>query len=240
MPWNMIGLHSATNKGEIQQGFDGKNLGIVQDFLKRGLDMTKKETDKRLSRGKGVQLPKVVESDKEKINSTPDMFATSQAFATARNQKFDKEKEQEKAEARDAEWERVCKIPDSSSDLIVITKTKKLGAYIVAVTQKSPAKFRSVFVNRMHNLCLDALQDMFRANFIRQDCIENKKQREQYQTDAIIKLKMLGYIALLAENSGCILTRQLKQISIQVGEVVNLATAWKKSDDKKWREKQES
>ena len=200
--------------------------------------MTKKEPDKRLSRNKSLDLPKVVENDVGKINSSLDLFSTSQAFATARDKKFNQKKEQAKAEAKDAEWEQACKIPESSSDLIVITKTKKLGAYIVAVTQKSPAKFRSVFVNRMHNLCLDALQDMFRANFIRQDCIENKKQRERYQTDAIIKLKMLGYIALLSENAGCILTRQLKQISIQVSEAVNLAAAWRKSDDEKWREKE--
>ena len=199
--------------------------------------MTKKEPDKQLSRSKSLKLPKIVENDAGKINSAPDLFSTSQAFATARDKKFNMKREQEKAEVKDAEWEQVCKIPDAASDLIVITKTKKLGAYIIAVTQKSPAKFRSVFVNRMHNLCLDALQDMFRANFIRQDSIENKKQREQYQTDAIIKLKMLGYIALLAENSGCILTRQLKQISIQVSDSVNLTAAWRKSDDEKWREK---
>lgn len=202
--------------------------------------MTQKEPDKRLSRNKSLKLPKVVENDAGKINSVPDLFSTSQAFATARDKKFSMKKEQAKAEVKDAEWEQACKIPDAASDLIVITKTKKLGAYIIAVTQKSPAKFRSVFVNRMHNLCLDALQDMFRANFIRQDSIENKKQREQYQTDAIIKLKMLGYIALLAENSGCILTRQLKQISIQVSDAVNLTAAWRKSDDEKWREKGKS
>lgn len=191
-----------------------------------------------LSRNKALKLPRSVKKENDKVNSAPDLFAASQAFATARDKKFNNMKEQDKAEARDAEWEQVCKIPESSSDLIVITKIKKLGAYIVAVTQKSPAKFRSVFVNRMHNLCLDALQDLFRANFIRQDCIENKKRREQYQTDAIIKLKMLGYIALLSENAGCILTRQLKQISIQVSDAINLAAAWRKSDDEKWREKE--
>jgi len=200
--------------------------------------MPNDQTDKRLSRSKALNLPNVVKDEVGKINSTLDMFSSSEAFATARDKKFNKKKEQAKAEARDAEWEQACKIPESSSDLIVITKTKKLGAYIIAVTQKSPAKFRSVFVNRMHNLCLDALQDMFRANFIRQDCIENKKQREKYQTDAIIKLKMLGYIGLLAENAGCLLTRQLKQISIQVSDAVNLAAAWRKSDDEKWREKE--
>jgi hypothetical protein len=197
-----------------------------------------KNRNNQLGRNKSLKLPKSVKTEGDKVNSSLDLFSASQAFATARDRKFDRPKEEAKAEAKDAEWEQVCKIPESSSDLIVITKTKKLGAYVIAVTQKSPAKFRSVFVNRMHNLCLDALQDMFRANFIRQDSIENKKQREKYQTDAIIKLKMLAYIALLAENAGCLLTRQLKQISIQVGDAVNLAAAWRKSDEEKWREKE--
>ncbi|MCL2473563.1 MAG: hypothetical protein FWF23_01460 [Alphaproteobacteria bacterium] len=145
----------------------------------------------------------------------------------------------EKAAAeKDTELERVSKIPEESSDLIVITKTKKLGAYIVVITQKSPARFRSIFVNRMVNLCLEALQDMLRANFIRQDTLENKNKREQYQSEAIVKLKMLGYIALLSENAGCILRRQYKQVSIQLGDAINLATAWRKSDNEKWRDKQ--
>ena len=58
---------------------------------------------------------------------------------------------------------------------------------------------------------------------------------EEYQKDAIIKLKMLGYISMVAENSNCILKRQFKQISLQIGEAINLVAAWKKSDDERWR-----
>lgn len=46
---------------------------------------------------------------------------------------------------------------------------------------------------------------------------------------------MLGYISMIAENSKCILSRQYKQISLQIGEAVNLIAAWKKSDDDRWR-----
>lgn len=138
----------------------------------------------------------------------------------------------------DAQWEGVLKIPMDASELMVITKAKKLGAYVLAVTQKSPAKFRGVFIARLQNFCLDIVADLLGANFIRMDCADNKKRRETLQTDAIVKLKMLGYVALLAQNAGCILMRQYKQISLQIGETVNLASAWKKSDDEKWREKQ--
>lgn len=45
---------------------------------------------------------------------------------------------------------------------------------------------------------------------------------------------MLGYISMVAENSNCILSKQFKQISIQIGEAINLIAAWKKSDDTRW------
>ena len=73
------------------------------------------------------------------------------------------------------------------------------------------------------------------ANFIRMDSSTNKLKREHYQKEAIIKLKLLGYIAMVAESSSCILTKQYKQISMQLAEAINLIVAWKKSDDERWR-----
>ena len=40
---------------------------------------------------------------------------------------------------------------------------------------------------------------------------------------------------MVAENSGCTLNRQYKQISMQLAEAINLIVAWKKSDDERWR-----
>ena len=37
-----------------------------------------------------------------------------------------------------------------------------------------------------------------------------------------------------AENSNCILSKQFKQISIQIGEAINLIETWKKNDDTGW------
>ncbi len=57
---------------------------------------------------------------------------------------------------------------------------------------------------------------------------EHKAEREKHQMDALIQLKMVAYVAMLSENAKCILMRQYKQISIQVGEIINLIMAWKK------------
>jgi hypothetical protein len=192
----------------------------------------------QLSRNKILRVPKILKNEAGKANSIDDLFSVKQGSSLGFNTRFNKAKELAKAEATDAEWNQVSKIAEESSDLIVMTKTKKLGAYILAISMRTPAKFRGTFVSRMQNFCLDAVQDMLWANAIRQDCPENKKLRERYQTDAIIKLKMLGYIALLAENSGCILLRQYKQISILLGDAINLAAAWRKSDEEKWRNKE--
>lgn len=192
-----------------------------------------------LSRNKMLNIPQTIENKSSFVNTVSDRIASKQAFATAAGEKFNRQREQEKIEEQDTEWVQISKIPEAASDLIVITKTKKLGAYVLAVTQKSPAKFRAVFVSRMQNFCLDAVQDMLNANFIRAETQEQKKERAQYQTNAIIKLKMLAYIALLAENAKCILTRQYKQISLQTGECIHLILAWKKSDQEKWRHQSE-
>ena len=69
------------------------------------------------------------------------------------------------------------------------------------------------------------------------DSSSNKLKREELQKKAIVKLKLLGYVAMLAENCGCILKRQYKQISIQLSEAINLTVAWKKSDDERWNKR---
>ena len=138
---------------------------------------------------------------------------------------------------KDNELEQVNKLPFNANDLMVITVVKKLAAYTIAVTEKSPKKFRGVFVNRMQNYCLDTLECLLEANFTRMDAIEKKIKRAELQKEAIVKLKLLGYVSMVAENSGCILKKQYKQISIQLSEAINLTVAWKKSDDERWKKR---
>ena len=191
----------------------------------------------QVSRNKRLNIPKEIPLDIRNINSIEDEVAIKKANTFAENKKFTQENLIQDLEARDKEWEQVVKIPENANDLIAITIVKKLGAYIIAVTEKSPARYRGVFVKRLQNYCLVVLEELIRANFIRMDSEINKKTRENHQLNAIVNLKMLGYIAMVSENAGCILLRQYKQISMQVGEAVNLVVAWKKSDDERWRQK---
>ena len=188
------------------------------------------------SRDSNLKIPKKIENVSNNVNTIEDKVAVKQAFATAENEKFNKESITEMVE-QDKELEQANKIPYNANDLVVITAVKKLGAYTVAVTEKSPKKFRGVFVNRMQNYCLDTLECLLEANFIRMDAIENKTKREELQKEAIVKLKLLGYVSMVAENSGCILKKQYKQISLQLSEAINLIVAWKKSDDERWKKR---
>lgn len=188
----------------------------------------------QVSRDNSLKIPKKLENVNGIENNIDDKLAVKQAIATANNKKFDKEESIENIED-DKELEQVDKLPFNANDLVVITTVKKLAAYTIAVTEKSPKKFRGVFVNRMQNYCLDTLECLLEANFIRMDAPEKKVKREELQKEAIVKLKLLGYVSLVAENSGCILNKQYKQISMQLSEAINLTIAWKKSDDERWK-----
>lgn len=190
----------------------------------------------QVSRDSNLKIPKKLENINGVENSIDDKLAVKQAIATADNKKFNKKSETEKTED-DNELEQVNKIPFNANDLMVITVVKKLAAYTIAVTEKSPKKYRGVFVNRMQNYCLDTLECLLEANFIRMDAQEKKTKREELQKEAVVKLKLLGYVSMVAESSGCILNKQYKQISIQLAEAINLTIAWKKSDDERWRKR---
>ena len=117
-----------------------------------------------------------------------------------------------------------------SSELLVITRTKRLTAYIMTVTAKSPQRFRFTFVNRMHNYCLDIVEDMLMANSLRATDIKNKLKRKEFQHNAYVKLKLLGYISFLAYENNCILKKQYEEISLQLSDCINLLIAWTKSE----------
>ena len=157
----------------------------------------------QVSRSNNLKIPKTLEDVNENLNSIDDKVVVKQVLTTANNQKFDKKKVKDNIE-KDSELEKIEKISFNANDV------KKLGAYMIAVTEKFPAKYRGVFVNRVQNLSLEILKLLLQANFVRIDCLENKKKREEFQKDAIIKLKMLGYISMVAENSNCILSKQFK------------------------------
>ncbi|MDR1615510.1 MAG: four helix bundle protein [Syntrophomonadaceae bacterium] len=115
------------------------------------------------------------------------------------------------------------------SELKVITKAKDLCGYVLAVTEKSPKRFRFTLVSRMQNLALDIIEQTYRANEIYASGPgreEAAARRLDYQHRALTSAKLLGYIALLACEQGAILPKQYEQITRLVSDCQNLLGAW--------------
>ena len=51
------------------------------------------------------------------------------------------------------------------NELTVITKSKKLMEYILTITKNTDVKCRFTFVNKMHNLCMEIIENFYSANF---------------------------------------------------------------------------
>ncbi|MCL2540031.1 MAG: four helix bundle protein [Firmicutes bacterium] len=122
---------------------------------------------------------------------------------------------------------------NESSELKVITEVKKLTAYVITITEKSPKKFRAVFVMRMQNYCVNTLEKLIRANSVRADSLEGKARRSALQHDAYTELKTLEYISFIALECKCILPNQYQQICRQLDSCISLLVAWRKSDERR-------
>lgn len=122
------------------------------------------------------------------------------------------------------------------SELTIITKAKDLCGYVMTVTEKSPKRFRFTLVSRMQNLAIDLIEEAYRANEIYvggENKMQSMEKRLEHQHSALTSVKLLGYMALLAREQGCILPKQYEQITKQVSDCQNLLGAWINSDRKR-------
>lgn len=179
---------------------------------------------------KSVGIQQVIPAISDNKENLEDRVATAKGVAYAENKKY---KENKAIAEEIPKIDEGLKIRSGTSELLVITKAKKLTAYVVTVTEKSPKRFRAVFVNRMQNYCLDTLENLIEANSLRMDSSKNRDKRKECQHKAYLKLKLLGYITFLALESECILKKQYEQISLQLSDCLNLLVAWRKSDSER-------
>ncbi len=124
----------------------------------------------------------------------------------------------------------------TQSELLVITRAKELTTYIITVTEKSPKKFRFTLVSRLQNYSLDILEKLYLANDVMMNksmTMEDMKKRRKYQQNAMTKLRLLAYIAMVARESQCILPAQYAQISEKAVETQRLLYSWEQSDNKR-------
>ncbi len=122
------------------------------------------------------------------------------------------------------------------SELTVITRSKELCLYILAVTDKSPKKFRFTLVSRLQNYSIDVIEYLYMANYIpigAQTTPSEIKERKDYQKKAMARLRLLAYMSMIARESMCITVKQHGVISDKIVETQRLLYAWSASDDKR-------
>ena len=95
-----------------------------------------------------LRMPKEISSVERSVESKDDKIEISKVVSNAQNTKYKGDNE---IVLEHPDVEKNTKIPSDSSELIVITKAKKLTAYVITITEKSPKKFRAVFINRMQH-----------------------------------------------------------------------------------------
>lgn len=126
------------------------------------------------------------------------------------------------------------------SELAVITKAKDLCSYVMTVTDKSPKRFRFTLVAKLQNYAwncqeMDIIENLYRANevFVKAGDREKAQQRIDFQHQALTELKLLGYMAQLSMEQGCILPKQYEQITKKIHDCQNMLGAWLNSDRKR-------
>ena len=121
------------------------------------------------------------------------------------------------------------------SELAVITKAKDLCSYVMTVTDKSPKRFRFTLVAKLQNYALDIIENLYRANevFVKAGDREKAQQRIDFQHQALTELKLLGYMAQLSMEQGCILPKQYEQITKKIHDCQNMLGAWLNSNRKR-------
>ena len=87
----------------------------------------------QVSRANNLKIPKTVENIPNSLNSKEDKQVVKESIAIANDQKISLTE----SIIDDEELKQIEKIPFNANDLIVITVVKKLGAYVIAITEKS-------------------------------------------------------------------------------------------------------
>lgn len=124
-------------------------------------------------------------------------------------------------------------------DIRIIISAKDLCSYVMTVTQKSPKQYRFTFTSRLQNLSMDILTNIYMANDIyvgnmsegqaRSRCM----QRRDLQYKVVTQARLLAYISQLALEQKAITLKQYQLISKSTTEIIGMAIAWVKSDQKR-------
>ena len=99
---------------------------------------------------------------------------------------------------------------NANLELRVVTAAKNLCSYVLTVTNKTPKSFRFTLVSRVQNLSLDIVENIYKADkfFVQSEGSRRVQKRLVLQHYALMSVKILADISLIAREQGCILPKQ--------------------------------
>ena len=131
---------------------------------------------------------------------------------------------------KERNFDEGIRLQANTSELVVSTSLKKLTAYVFAVTQKSPKKFRGTLVKYLQDKCIEAIENVIKANSTKRTTKESIEQRKNFQQNAYANLKIISYLSFVSTGFACLTKKQYEQIATMVADSLNLLVAWRKSD----------
>lgn len=109
-------------------------------------------------------------------------------------------------------------------EMAVFTHAKKLSEYIFVITEKSPKNLRWSIVTRLQNASVDVVENLYRANFER-----DEEKRIKYQKSAAVSLSLLDFYTDTARRKRAITIHHTAVIAKQLAETKKLLSGWIKS-----------
>jgi len=113
-------------------------------------------------------------------------------------------------------------------EMAVFTHAKKLSEYIFVITEKSPKKFRWSIISRLQNVSVELVENLYRANFERDDAA-----RVSYQKAAAVCLKIIDFYSETARKKQAVTVRQTAVLARHISETEKLLNGWVRSTKRK-------
>ena len=100
----------------------------------------------------------------------------------------------------------------------------------------SPVKYRYSYANRLQNLSMDVLENLYYANttFVSKDDPNSIRMRYAFQHKSQVKLHMLSSIADISVRGQCITKKQYENICKHAATIQKLIGGWINSDAKRF------
>lgn len=101
---------------------------------------------------------------------------------------------------------------------------------VFRLTSKAPKKFRFSLCQRMDTLALSCLSDIYRANSFSLSNELSQTKRKNFQSNALVSLKILGTIGRIGTENQCFTIGEYGVLSKKITSCDQLIQRWMESE----------